>query len=44
MIVQTGVPGDQCLGVTLLEVGDWKRQVHDEPLPLSPQATLSWAG
>lgn len=39
-----GVPGEQCLGVTLVDVRDWRRHVHDEPLPLSPKSTLSWVG
>ncbi|KAH3854450.1 WD repeat and HMG-box DNA-binding protein 1-like [Dreissena polymorpha] len=39
-----GVPGEQCLGVTYLDVRDWRREVHCEPLPLSPTATLNWAG
>ncbi|XP_053408161.1 WD repeat and HMG-box DNA-binding protein 1-like isoform X2 [Mercenaria mercenaria] len=39
-----GIPGEQCLGVTLLDVREWKRDIHGEPLPLSSKSTLVWAG
>ncbi|XP_075700250.1 WD repeat and HMG-box DNA-binding protein 1 isoform X2 [Rhinoderma darwinii] len=41
----TGLDGDQCLGVQLLELGKQKRQVlHGNPLPLSKKSFLSWLG
>ncbi|KAL4237943.1 WD repeat and HMG-box DNA binding-domain containing protein 1 [Mactra antiquata] len=39
-----GIPGEQYLGVTILDVRTWKREVHDETLPLSPKSTLTWLG
>ena len=40
----TAIPGDQCLGVTLINVADWRREVNEDPLPLSAKSTLTWAG
>jgi hypothetical protein len=27
-----------------LDVREWKREIHGEPLPLSSKSTLAWAG
>ena len=43
-IYLTGIPGEQCLGVSLLDVREWKRDIHGEPLPLSSKSTVAWAG
>lgn len=39
-----GIPGEQCLGVTLLDVREWKREIPEDALPLSAKSTLAWAG
>lgn len=40
----TGFDGEQCLGVQLLSLGRRRRQILDQPLPLSPCSHLSWMG
>lgn len=40
----TGFDGEQCLGVQLLSLGRRRRQILDQPLPLSPRSHLSWMG
>lgn len=40
----TGFDGEQALGVQLLQFGQRKRQILNEPLPLSPSSHLSWMG
>uniref|UniRef100_A0A3B4B8A0 WD repeat and HMG-box DNA-binding protein 1 n=1 Tax=Periophthalmus magnuspinnatus TaxID=409849 RepID=A0A3B4B8A0_9GOBI len=40
----TGFDGDQALGVQLLSLSQKRRLILDQPLPLSPQSTLSWIG
>ncbi|XP_052767188.1 WD repeat and HMG-box DNA-binding protein 1-like [Mya arenaria] len=39
-----GVPGEQCLGVSVLDIKGWRRELNCEPLPLSPTTTLAWLG
>ncbi|KAL3873463.1 hypothetical protein ACJMK2_036576 [Sinanodonta woodiana] len=40
-----GLPGDQCLAVSLLYIDGKQRSVlKGEPLPISSKATISWAG
>ncbi|OWF52969.1 WD repeat and HMG-box DNA-binding protein 1-like isoform X2 [Mizuhopecten yessoensis] len=40
-----GIPGDQCLGVTLMYVEGKQRTVlGGQPLPLSPKTALAWTG
>lgn len=40
----TGFDGEHCLGVQLLSLGRRRRQILDQPLPLSPRSHLSWMG
>ncbi|KAL8588870.1 hypothetical protein ACOMHN_051464 [Nucella lapillus] len=39
-----GIPGDQNMACTTLNVKGQKQTAEQTPLPLSPQSTLSWAG
>ncbi|KAI0215234.1 WD repeat and HMG-box DNA-binding protein 1 [Lamellibrachia satsuma] len=40
-----GIPGDQCLGVHLLQISSRKKAIiHGGQLPISPKSTLTWLG